>query len=162
MQSAQNGIYLQPYCRDFWDHPWADCGLIVLVSLTTVSCIETHWPLLTEWLLCMLWGPVTNTLTVGKLAPSAFCEPPFISWYKVFFSWSLVFCLLLFEKLWKDCLHYTRTKIWSLSTVERLIECNKVGFLLESRLNFTQSSSIILRRKCSELIWSIARKAKTV
>lgn len=36
MQSAQNSIYLQPDCRDFRDHPWAGCGFIVSVSLTTV------------------------------------------------------------------------------------------------------------------------------
>lgn len=35
MQSAQNTIYLQPDCRDFRDHPWAGCGFIVSVSLTT-------------------------------------------------------------------------------------------------------------------------------
>lgn len=35
MQSAQNTIYLQPDCRDFRDHPWAGCGFIALVSLTT-------------------------------------------------------------------------------------------------------------------------------
>lgn len=51
MQSAQNTIYLQPDCRDFRDHPWACCGFIVSVSLTTalllcsgfcIYCVAGH------------------------------------------------------------------------------------------------------------------------
>lgn len=33
---STNSIYLQPDCRDFRDHPWAACGFIALVSVTTL------------------------------------------------------------------------------------------------------------------------------
>lgn len=61
MQSAQNTIYLQHDCRDFRDHPWACCGFIVSVSLTTALLYEGKGAttVASDYTVCL----VTNTLT---------------------------------------------------------------------------------------------------